>query len=131
MRIVPFFTCCAVLAGCARAPAPPRAPANAPPLAILIRGDVDRSDLEAAVGKWVRVEGVLPPYNKSDQIAGVDVEVNQDLRGKRAWAEGVLQRHVEGTGASPDGPMQSRHGTFYRLVDPATGQIALARPLHR
>ena len=96
----------------------------------MLRGDVDNRELDAAVGKWGRVEGTVS-RTKQPQIAGIDVDSFRELFDKRAWAEGTLKRRVERAGFVGENPPQMRSGTFYRLVDPATGDTAMAHALLR
>jgi hypothetical protein len=100
---------------------------------VVIDDTTDRGALDSAVGKWVRVQGLLA-NGKIPQVAGVDVDLpSVPIRGtssrrridfghKPVWAEGVLERHVEGTGPPL---LQTRTGTIYRLTDPATGDRAI------
>jgi hypothetical protein len=92
-----------------------------------------------AVGKWVRVEGIMT-NSKQPQIAGVDVgEPSEpipgstlrrviELRGKPAWAEGVLEREIVRPEEVDNTVANRGAGTFYRLFDPATRNTAVAHP---
>ena len=94
------------------------------------------NESDAAVGQRVRVEGVVT-NSKQAQIDGIDIEASYDsgdskvtdLRDQPAWAEGIVIRHVV-TPAQVDNFIQNRGaGTFYELLDPFTGQMAIAHPL--
>jgi hypothetical protein len=112
-----------------------------PQAGIVIKDGTDVRAVDEGVGKWVRLEGIVT-NSKQPQIAGVDVEERTDpipefiqrmaiRRGEMpAWAEGVLERTV----VRPEDliPLSANRGagTFYRLIDPATGRTAEAHPVN-
>ena len=145
MRFPILYACCVVLAGCVparRKPSPPPpTPTSSPPVVLVIRGDVDESDLEAAVGKWVRVEGVVSD-TKQPQIAGIDIDLPETIPGSTsgrridlwrqpAWAEGVLKRTVVRPEQVDNRTANRGAGVFFRLVDPATSHTVVAHPAER
>jgi hypothetical protein len=87
------------------------------------------ADLDSAVGKLVTLEGTVEA-SRIATLLGVDVESESpDLRGKPGTATGRLERQVI-TQAEIDREIAERGqfahrgpGTFFRLVDPKTGQL--------
>ena len=125
----------AVLAlGCAPS-ATTRPPATQPLVVI-----TDPNQRDAATGKWVRVEGAVSD-TKMPQIAGVDIDEPsdpipgssarrvRDIRGQRAWAEGILVRHVVRPEDVNNSFANRGAGTFFELRDPRTGKTAIAHPV--
>lgn len=110
--------------GCSSAPPPS-------PGITVIR---DESQLDAAVGKPVRIEGIVA-NTKKPQLLGIAIEMEDvpvsgrfgvvrtiDPRGKRAWAEGILIRQLYHPELVVRGTDPRRLGAYYRLVDPLTGE---------
>ncbi|MBI3070826.1 MAG: hypothetical protein HYY84_01735 [Deltaproteobacteria bacterium] len=93
----------------------------------------DASQLGAAVGRLVTLEGVVES-SKIATLLSVDVASDApDLRGEKAVATGVLRKLVvtqEEIDARTAKFGQFAHrgaGTFFSLVDPATGRLAQVR----
>jgi len=87
------------------------------------------AEVPGAVGKVVTLDGVVE-RSKIPTLHGVDVGEpdGADLRGQRAVATGRLERY---TIAPPDPkePIAAGRGpgTYFRLVDEKTGQLARPR----
>jgi hypothetical protein len=122
----------AIVCGCAQTSLNQEPPAARAPILV-----TDYSRLPSVVGERVRVEGEVA-NSKQPSIAGVDVDLQSipvpgtaafhedELRGKRAWAEGVVIQTVV-TPDEVDNSTQNRGaGTFYSLIDPMTGRLAVA-----
>jgi hypothetical protein len=82
------------------------------------------------------VEGIVT-NSKQPEIDGIDLDTPydsldrkaSDLRGKPAYAEGILIREIV-TAEQVTAYTQNRGaGTFYWLLDPFTGARAIAKPL--
>jgi hypothetical protein len=131
LAIVRAIAGAVVSSGC-QTQSPPTAAATQPVIVLK-----DGQDPASAVGYRVRVEGVITaskqPYIDGvdvqmplRRIAGTDQDQVDDLRNQPAWAEGVLIRHVV-TPDEVDNFTQNRGaGTFYSLIDPFTGNLAMA-----
>src|SRR5262245_22760436 len=91
------------------------------------------ADLDGAVGKLVLLRGTVA-NRRAATLVGVDVESESpDLRGQPAVASGKLEREVV-TREALDREIAARGqvaqrgpGTYYRLVNPATGRLAQVR----
>lgn len=107
------------------------APADSHENAPVIVTQADQID--AAVGKIVTLRGSVE-NSRQATLLGVDIDSDApDLRGQPATATGRLERTVV-TQAEIDQRIaaegQFAHrgaGTFYRLVEPTTGQLAKVR----
>ena len=142
MRPIIAFVSCFVLAGCGSTRPPATAPpaSASPSVPVLIKDREDDRGRDDAVGKWVRLEGVVT-NTKQPQIAGIDVDEPTEpipgsafrkvirLRDQRGWAEGVLERTIVRPEDVDDTTANRGAGTFYRLVDPRTGHTAEAHPV--
>jgi len=82
------------------------------------------SQREAAVGRRVTIRGVLT-RTKIPTVCGIDVGDAYELSDRNVVVKGVLQRTVE-LPRDPSAPQVASRGpgTFYRVVDPATGRTA-------
>jgi hypothetical protein len=85
----------------------------------------DRQQLDAAVGSIVTIVGVQT-RTKIPTVCGVDVDGADELADHKVIVRGVLHRDVV-TEASPTAANRG-NGTFYSVVDPATGQLAKTAP---
>jgi hypothetical protein len=92
------------------------------------------SELDGAVGRTVRLSGTVA-NSRIATLVGVDVASEApDLRGQPAVASGRLEREVvmqEAIDREIAAHGQFAHrgpGTYYRLIDPHTGQLAQVRP---
>jgi hypothetical protein len=86
---------------------------------------------QSDIGKWVRIEGIVSS-SKMPDIHGIDVEMppDQDLRGRLAWAEGILVSYTVTPEQIKSRVIQSRGpGTFYWLKDRNSNRAAVAHPL--
>lgn len=85
----------------------------------------DPSQREAAVGKLVTVTG-RQTRSKQPTVAGVDVNGDYALSDVQVRATGRLERYVVGVPSIADDVMMATRspGTYYALVDPATGYLA-------
>jgi len=127
MRSIPIALALALTAGCAHSP---KEQAVSQELIIERAADV-----AGALGKRVTLRGPVE-NSKIATLLGVDVDSDSpDLRGQAAEATGVLERTTV-TQAELDAELarvgQFAHrgpGTFYRLIDPQTHQIAKVRPI--
>ncbi|MCY1071218.1 hypothetical protein OV090_41130 [Nannocystis sp. RBIL2] len=118
MRSLAFLI--VLLAACGQAGSPP----PAAPTALTDPGETvitDRSQPAAAVGKTVTIIG---PQTRTKQptVHGVDVDGDYALSDRTVIVRGVLRETVV-TEVDPTvagrGP-----GTYYAVVDPATGELA-------
>ena len=82
------------------------------------------SQREAAVGRRVTIRGVLT-RTKIPTVCGIDVGDAYELSDRNVVVNGVLQRTVVPP-RDPSAPEAASRGpgTFYLVVDPATGRIA-------
>lgn len=108
-------------------PPPSSAPAPAPvtpprhestPAGLVIS---DESQLEAAVDRQVTIVGVQTRA-KIPTVCGVDVDGPYSFSDKKVVVRGVLRRTI----VTRINPMVANRGTgtFYSVVDPATGKLA-------
>ena len=128
MRLM-FCIAAAFGAGCSSATPMTVSPPSSKTTPIVITIRTDERALKAAVGKWVRVKGIVAD-DKRPEIAGVSVETPgavslHTLWGKQAWAEGVLVSEVVRPQDLDDSEQNRGPGTFYHLRDPATGKPAI------
>jgi hypothetical protein len=76
---------------------------------------------EAAVDKQVTIIGEQT-RTKQPTVCGVDVDGDYELSNREVIVQGVLRRSVI---VNVDTSMQTRGpGTFYSVIDPATGRLA-------
>ncbi len=124
LRLMLLTAAAVSVTGCSSSPPPG-------PGAVVIR---DESQLEAAIGKPVRIEGIVA-NTKTPQLLGIAIEMEDvpvpgrfgvvrsiDPRGKRAWAEGILIRQLHHPELVVRGTDPRRLGAYYRLIDPLTGE---------
>ncbi|MCB9706726.1 MAG: hypothetical protein H6711_33080 [Myxococcales bacterium] len=94
-----------------------------------------REDLDASVGKTITLIGVQS-RTKQPMVLGVDVDGDYKLSDRRVQATGVLVRWTAEPPTDPDEIAKAEaraqtsrgYGTFYRLVDPARGDLARTEP---
>lgn len=89
------------------------------------------SHLEQYIGQEIILKGKVS-NTKIPTIIGVDVtSFDPDLRGQMAQASGVLKKWVVKEEKKRSLEVARRGpGTYYRLVDPKTGELAKAHPLN-
>ncbi|MFW5920658.1 MAG: hypothetical protein ACOCUS_02370 [Polyangiales bacterium] len=85
-------------------------------------------DLDSLVGRRITLVGAQT-RSKVPSVCGVDVDGAYELSDKTVEVTGRLERHVIEERPPSDPPIATRGpGTYYRLVDPATGDLAETRP---
>lgn len=85
-------------------------------------------DLDALVGRRITLVGTQT-RSKIPTVCGVDVDGDYQLSDEAVEVTGRLERHVIEPRPPDAPPVASRGpGTYYRLVDPDTGQLAATRP---
>jgi hypothetical protein len=86
------------------------------------------SQREAAVGKLVTVVGVQT-RTKIPTVVGIDIDGDYALSDREVRATGRLERYVIAP-PSPEEPIMATRspGTYYSLIDPATGVLAKTSP---
>lgn len=113
------------LAGCAKpAPSGPPLEVGAGPAVLL-----DSAELDGAVGTVVTLVGIQS-QTKWPTVLGADVDGDAAMAGQRVRVTGRVERHIEEDPLREDGTIaQGRAAgtTSYRIVDPATGQLARPR----
>ena len=125
-----------LLAGCAAKPGvTPSADSEFVPRVLgmpvpIVRG----GQLDQYVGRLVAVRGV-PGQSKVVRLSGVEVRCPDELRGREAYAVGILSKWVvteadveqmNAQGLPHDGP-----GSKYVLYSDLSGKLAEARPIER
>lgn len=86
-------------------------------------------DLEPYVGKEITIKGLVT-NTKIPTINGVDVSSYQpDMRNQHAEAKGILEKWVVKPSKNDSEVTRRGPGTYYRLVDPVTGELAKALPM--
>ena len=107
-----LFTC-----GCANRAETPDSPGQCP----------DRGELGKLVGQIVTLVGVQT-RTKIPTVCGVDIDGDYALSDQKVEVTGRLERY-EVPEPSPDQPIAASRGpgTYYRLIDPATGSLARSR----
>jgi len=86
-------------------------------------------ELDAHVGRLVAVRGMVSERTKIPYIIGVEVGADDEIRGKEAYAVGILGR-FEQTKRTP--MVASRGpGVHYTLYFDLRGKIAEAKPMPR
>ena len=87
------------------------------------------AEISKHVGQVVRLEGTVE-NSKIPTLLGVDVSCDSiDVRGMRAWAEGILKKEVvEAKDVDPYSAGRGE-GTYYYLENPLKGRLAYALPL--
>ena len=89
------------------------------------------NNLDSYIGKEIIIKGKVS-NTKIPTILGVDVNSFQpDLRGNMAQAQGVLKKWIVPESSKRNGEATRRSpGTYYRLVNPKTGEITKVHPLN-
>jgi len=94
-----------------------------------------QSDLDGVVDKRVTLQGTVE-NSRIATLLGVDVaSESPDLRGRAALATGILHRYVvtqESLDRETAEHGQFAHrgpGTYYRLIDEKSGQLAQVQPI--
>ena len=133
IRDAPLALCHAIaiacLGACVRPSVPSASPATAiePPATVTPSSAIanlvitEESHRDAAVGREVTIIGVQT-RTKMPTVCGVDVDGPYELSDKKVIVRGVLHRNVV---TNADRLSANRgNGTFYSVVDRATGQLA-------